>query len=273
MSVFQNKVALITGGASGIGKAFGEHLSRQGAFVVLADRNTEGAAAAAAAIVAAGGQATAVTLDVTDPVAFERVVQEIAATRGHLDYLFNNAGIAIGGEVRVMTLADWNRLLDVNVRGVIHGVNAAYPVMIRQSSGHIINTASAAGLLPVPGMAIYGMTKHAVVGLSTSLRGEARRYGVNVSVVCPGFINTPLLENSPLINVDRDIAMNMLPLGNVDSLAVAVLRGVTRNRAIIPYTPFARIAWFLYRLFPQQTVNLIARNHAHNPLLAGAKKE
>lgn len=271
MSLFKGKVALITGGASGIGKAVGEHLAREGCRVVLADRNFDAANAAAASINDGGGQASGVLLDVTDPVAFERVVNDVARSHGSLDYLFNNAGVAIGGEIRDMSLADWNRVLDVNIRGVIHGVNAAYPLMIRQGSGHIVNTASAAGLLPVPGMTIYAMTKHAVVGLSTSLRGEGVRHGVKVSVICPGFINTPLLQTTDLVGVSRDDVFRRLPLVSVELLAKAILRGVARNRAIIPFTAFARTAWFLYRLFPAPVVALLARAGSLNPLLSGRK--
>src|SRR5207248_6593438 len=113
---------------------------------------------------------------------------------GRLDLMVNNAGIGIGGETRELLLAHWDRIIDVNLRGVVHGVHAAYPVMIEQGSGHIVNTASLAGLLPSPGATPYAMTKHAVVGLSLSLRGEAAAYGVRVTAVCPGVVETPILD-------------------------------------------------------------------------------
>src|SRR5262245_27437664 len=130
MDVFTNKVAIVTGGASGIGKALGAELVRRGAHVVLADLNAEGAAAAAASI--SSSVATAAALDVTDAEAVRRLIEETAAARGRLDLLFNNAGIAVMGDARQMTLADWNRLVRVNVLGVIHGVAAGYPLMVRQ---------------------------------------------------------------------------------------------------------------------------------------------
>lgn len=186
--------------------------------------------------------------------------------------MFNNAGIALAGEVYHLALADWNRLIDVNVRGVIHGVAAAYPLMIKQGFGHIVNTASAAGLGPVPGLVVYAMTKHAVVGLSISLRGEADRHGVKVSVVCPGFVDTPLLQRSPMIHVDREAALKRLPLRPVGPVVAEVLRGVARNRALIVVTPMGRFTWRLYRLLPEWTINFIARNALRNPVLASVDR-
>jgi NADP-dependent 3-hydroxy acid dehydrogenase YdfG len=267
MEPFAEKVAIITGGASGIGRAIGEQLAQRGAHVVLADRDGERAQSVAAAITAGGGRAAAVTVEVTEAVAVQTVIETTALTHGRLDYVFNNAGVAIAGEAYDMTLADWNRLIDVNIRGVVHGVAAAYPLMLKQGFGHIVNTASAAGLGPVPGFTAYCMTKHAVVGLSTSLRGEARRRGVHVSVVCPGFIETPLLQTMPMLNVDREASLKRLPLLSAERCARAILRGVARNRAIIVITPFARITWLLYRLAPELVIRGLALAANKSPLL------
>ncbi len=251
MDAFTDKVAIITGGASGIGQALGAALVLRGARVVLADVNGDGAHAAAAAL--AAGAAASATLDVTDAASVERLVNETAATHGRLDYLFNNAGIAIMGDARHMTLADWNRLVDVNLRGVIHGVVAAYPLMIRQGFGHIVNTASLAGLVPPPGATGYAMTKHAVVGLSLALRGEAAAYGVRVSAVCPGVIDTPIKDHMQWLNTTRDAVLNDIPvrLYAPDACARDIVNGVARNRAIIVVTAHAKIAWLLYRLAPR----------------------
>jgi len=182
--------------------------------------------------------------------------------------MFKNAGVALAGEVRDMTLSDWNRLIDVNVRGVVHGVAAAYPLMLAQGFGHIVNTASAAGLGPVPGFTAYAMTKHAVVGLSTSLRGEARRRGVRVSVVCPGMINTPLVQTMTLLNVDRAAALQQVRLLPAERCAASVLRGVAKNQAIIVVTPFAWITWRLYRLAPALVIRLLELGASRSPVLA-----
>lgn len=133
-------------------------------------------------------------VDVRDAPAVRAMVEDAHREHGRLDLMFNNAGAGIGGQVDGLSLEHWNRALDVNVRGVIHGVHAAYPLMLAQGFGHIVNTALATGLLPVPLLAPYSMSKHAVVGLSPSLRAEAADRGVKVSVVCPGVIETPILD-------------------------------------------------------------------------------
>src|SRR5262249_37982231 len=122
------------------------------------------------------------------------LVERTLARAGRIDYFFNNAGISIGGEAHTYRPGDWDDVLDVNLRGVANGVQAVYPVMIRQGGGHIVNTASVAGLLPMAGQLSYTTSKHAIVGLSKSLRVEARRYGVRVSVLCPGIVRTPILR-------------------------------------------------------------------------------
>ena len=194
LRIFDGAVAIMTGGASGIGRALSEALGRRGASVVLADRQIEFAQEVAAGIQERGGKASAVELDVTDFTAVDQLAQATAQAQGRLDYMFNNAGIAIGGEVRVCQIEDWDSVLNVNLHGVVNGVQAAYSVMLSQGYGHIVNTASMAGLLPMPTAVSYATTKHAVVGLSKSLRVEAASYGVRVSVLCPGFIRTPILR-------------------------------------------------------------------------------
>ena len=260
-SHFQGKVAIVTGAASGIGKALSGALARRGATVVLADIDETGAKAAADGLAAGPpGRVAGVGLDVTDAEAVATLVGRTAQDHGHLDLLFNNAGIGIVGPVRDLTLAHWNRAIDVNLRGVVHGVVAAYPVMIRQGRGHIVNTASLAGLLPSPMLTPYGMTKHGVVGLSTSLRMEGAAHGVRVSVVCPGVIDTPLLDkgNPPdlpqVTNVPSARRLLTQLTGGpypASSLAEDVLDGIVRNRPIIVTPRHARIPWRLYRLSPR----------------------
>src|SRR5437763_50829 len=168
--LMQGRVAFVTGGASGIGRAISGALVARGDRVVVSDINASGAAAVARELEARGpGSATSVGLDVADPRGFEQAVAAAHAEHGRLDLLFNNAGIGVGGPVEELALAHWERTIDVNLRGVMHGVRAAYPLMIEQGFGHIVNTASLAGLLPFPFGVPYAMTKHAVVGLSVSL--------------------------------------------------------------------------------------------------------
>jgi NAD(P)-dependent dehydrogenase (short-subunit alcohol dehydrogenase family) len=252
-------------------------LVRRGARVVLADIDGAEAQAAADALTSAGGRAQAAATDVRDADAVQRLVTETAAAHGRIDFMFNNAGVALAGKTGEMTLADWNRLIDVNLRGVVHGIVAAYPLMIAQGFGHIINIASVAGLTPTPGLTGYATTKHAVVGLSTSLRGEAARYGVRVSVVCPGLIDTPIKNNMTLLSIDRQALLDSMPLKlhPPEVCALAILRGVERNQAIIVVTTVAKIGWLLYRLSPALIGRLIGRGAQRSLVLAdgGARRE
>jgi NAD(P)-dependent dehydrogenase (short-subunit alcohol dehydrogenase family) len=258
---YEGKVAIVTGAASGIGRALAGELARRGTTVVLADIDEAGAKTAADALAAGPpGRASAAALDVTDATAVAELIERTASDHGHLDLLFNNAGVGIMGDAAELTLAHWQRAIDVNLRGVVHGVVAAYPIMIRQGRGHIVNTASLAGLIPSPGLTPYGMTKHGVVGLSMSLRMEAVRHGVRVSALCPGVIDTPLLDKGnppdlpPIGAMPDGRRLLTRSIGRAyppESLAADTLDGAARNRPLIVTPRHARIPWRLYRLSPR----------------------
>jgi NAD(P)-dependent dehydrogenase (short-subunit alcohol dehydrogenase family) len=258
------KSAIVTGGASGIGKALGARLLGLGAHVVLADIDGDRAAEAASELTVTvqdrPGSIVGTQLDVRDRDAVHALVEDVTAKRGTLDLLFNNAGLAMGGPTQDMPGAYWDRMIDVNITGVVNGVLAAYPVMLDQGSGHIINTASGAGLLAAPFVAAYAMTKHAVVGLSLALRPEGAAHGVRVSVLCPGMVETPILDKGPPADLPErhssaltgrayleTAGMSPMP---ADRLARIALRGVARNRAIIVAPRTVRAGWYLGRLSP-----------------------
>jgi NAD(P)-dependent dehydrogenase (short-subunit alcohol dehydrogenase family) len=269
MKGFAEQVAIVTGGASGIGRSIATVLVGAGARVVIADANSALAATVAAEL---GERARPEYVDVVDSVAVQRLVDGTIAREGRLDLMFNNAGIAVFADARDTSLEDWNRQIDVNLRGVVHGVHAAYPLMVRQGHGHIVNTASAAGLLPVPGNIAYAATKHAVVGLSLALRAEARPHGVRVSVVCPGVIQTPIVQAAKIVGPTREtvLADSRLRLYSSDRLANAVLRGLRRNRAIIPFTPEARLMWVLHRISPRISLAIMGRIYKTSPFFRPA---
>lgn len=258
MKIFNEKVALVTGGASGIGRALCEGLAGYGTVVTVADINGPGAKAVADGIVARGGRADAAALDVSDREAFSRLVDSAAARHGRLDYLFNIAGITLGGEVRDMTPGQWRRIIDVNLMGVLHGTTAAYRVMVEQGSGHIVNIASYLGLVAPPLTAAYNMTKFAVVGLSRSLRHEAAGLGVRVSTVCPGYIRTNLIESGTMLGVSPDDIIDLIPfrLLPVGKAVRPILKGVARNRELIVFPFHARFLWRLYRFMPSALMPL-----------------
>ena len=249
---FDDAVALITGGAGGIGAAVGAELARRGARVVLTDLDGDRAAELAAGYTAAR-PAEGRALDVTDAAAFETLVDHVVRQHGRIDYLFNNAGIGITGEVRDTGLASWNRVLDINLRGVIHGLEAVYPRMVEQGSGHLVNTACVAGLVPFPMTAAYCASKHAVVALSSALRAEAAELGVRVSVICPGTVDTGLFDAIEYIRTDKQAIVGSLGrfLMPADRCAQRLLRGVERNRGVVTIGLHARLAWWLYRLAPR----------------------
>ncbi|OBH56006.1 short-chain dehydrogenase [Mycobacterium colombiense] len=257
-SSLSGKVAFITGGASGIGAALATRLVEGGAEVWLADRQLAAAQELAQRLSNGGTKAHAIELDVRDYPAFEGAVAEAVRTSGRIDYLFNNAGIGVGGEVDSYTLDDWNDVLAVNLHGVVHGIQAVYPIMIRQRSGHIVNTASMAGLLAGPGTASYTASKHAVVALSKALRVEAERHNVKVSVLCPGAIRTPILTGGTygrMTNTgasDEDLLKFWEPMRPMapDDFAARVLRAVLRNKAIIIVPAWWKALWYLDRLSP-----------------------
>jgi NAD(P)-dependent dehydrogenase (short-subunit alcohol dehydrogenase family) len=251
---FEPRVSIVTGGASGIGRAIATELVARGSHVVLAD--LDGAAATRAAT-ELGPLASAATLDVVDAEAVTALVREVAAAHGRLDVMVNNAGIAIGGLLEELDDRHWTKALDVNLRGVINGVTAAYEVMRAQGSGHILNTASLAGLVPAPAMLPYTTTKHAVVGLSTALRAEAASCGVRVSVLCPGFVDTPLLDDiyeAPASlggsSVRSRIRLLQPRLLTAEITARRAVDGLAANKAVIPVGAMAHVSWRVLRYAP-----------------------
>lgn len=255
MQPWNESTAFITGGGSGIGRALAQALAARGASVRVAD--IDGAAAARVAA-ECGSRASAITLDVCDDQAVRAAIEGFAAEYGQLDCLFNNAGIGVAGETNEIPLAEWRRVLDVNLYGVVHGVLAAYPLMLRQGSGHIVNTASLAGLVPAPLLTPYAVSKHAVVGLSTSLRIEAAPRGVRVSVLCPAAIETPLLDtkNPPgspvpwVPDMRRFLTALAGPVYPVEKCAQDTLAAMERNERIIVLPARARLGWRIARMFP-----------------------
>jgi len=255
---FVGKVAIITGGASGIGAALGKELAKRGAEVVLADRQADVAQNIADEIVRNGGRASAAELDVRDLSQMKRVVDGTIAKAKRVDYFFNNAGIGVGGEIDGYVPEDWDDVIDVNLRGVAYGVQAVYPSMIRQGSGHIVNTASMAGLVGAAGEGVYTATKHAVVGLSKSLRIEAARHGVRVSVLCPGAVRTPILTGGKFGRINfvgltektmLDMWAMLRPM-DVGEFAQAALDAVARNEATIIFPRWWKAFWLIERTSP-----------------------
>jgi NAD(P)-dependent dehydrogenase (short-subunit alcohol dehydrogenase family) len=263
MDSFKDKVSIVTGAGSGIGRALAEELARRQAIVILADINSQPISEMAEAIAASGYRAQALPVDVSSYDAVKKLVNDTVAQHGKLDFIFNNAGIGVGGEVRDCSIDDWRNVLDINLNGVIYGIDSAYPIMVKQGFGHIINIASIEGLLPFPGSVSYVTSKYGVVGLSNALRIEGADLGVKVSVVCPGYIKTAIFRSCKLIKIDREKLLDSLPerLGiTPEKCASVILSGVERNKALIVVTRFAKILWLLQRISPGLIRWLMGRN-------------
>jgi len=196
MEDLQDRVAVVTGGASGIGLAMGRAFAAEGMKVVLADIEVD-ALDKAVADLPEGTEVEAVVCDVSDPVQVDALRDQALERFGAVHVVCNNAGVSNGGPVWEQSLEDWKWVLDVNLWGVIHGVRTFTPLFIEQGEGHIVNTASMAGLISTPFAGAYNVSKHGVVTLSETLFGDLAAVGatgVGVSVLCPGWVQTRIHE-------------------------------------------------------------------------------
>jgi NAD(P)-dependent dehydrogenase (short-subunit alcohol dehydrogenase family) len=251
------RVAIVTGAGSGIGRAIARRLAGEGAFVHVADIDGARADAVAAEIAGAGGHPAAHTLDVTDPDAVAGLAEALFAGDEGVDLVFNNAGVGHAGAVADTPLQDWRRLVEVNLMGVVHGVHAFLPRLLEQGrGGHIVNTASMAGLVPAPGLVPYCTTKFAVVGLSEALDLELAPRGVRVSALCPGVIDTDIVRTTTtrgawVAEQERLVRLYATRGTSPDVVAAAALDAVARGRTVVP-TPRYQVMppWLLRRYAP-----------------------
>lgn len=251
--------AIVTGAASGIGRALVARLLSRGTAVYAVDRDAAGLESLAAD---SSGLLTAIVADVADRAALTDLVDRVVAEQGRLDLMFNNAGIVVGGDFSDMTEAAWRKIVDVNFWGVVNGTQVAYARMREQGGGHIVNTASSAGVMPVARSAAYAATKHAVVGLSTSLRAEAAEHGVRVSVVLPGVVDTRIFDSA--VNVggyNYRASVDRLPFAKLTPVtaADAILQGVAKNKQFITFPAYNRILIALNRIMPDVMSPIINR--------------
>ena len=259
---YKDKICIVTGANSGIGYALSEELVRRGATVYMAGRDQKKVTAAAGQLSAFRDRVRTLVVDVTKQEQVQKVIESTATDAGRLDMLFNNAGIFKPMLFETGTLDDWKTMIDTNLWSVIYGVHAAIPIMLRQGSGHIVNTSSLAGLVPYPMQVIYDTTKYAVVGLSESLRYEYAEKGIRVSVICPGDIATPIF--SKLADGKGQGAAIPKEAYPVDKAAAYILDHVAEGdgRIIVPYEPNHLI--YGGYILGDKNVEEFLLNHAHD---------
>ncbi|MER8595476.1 SDR family oxidoreductase [Mesorhizobium sp. M1182] len=191
----ENKVVVITGASSGLGEATARHLAARGASVVLGARRSHRIDALVQELTAAGHKAKAVTTDVTDAGQVQNLVNTAVREFGRIDVMLNNAGLMPLAPLERLKVDEWDRMIDVNIKGVLYGIAAALPYMKEQRSGHIINVSSVYGHVVDLGAAVYCATKFAVRALSEGLRKEVKPYNIRTTVISPGAVSTELLEH------------------------------------------------------------------------------
>jgi NAD(P)-dependent dehydrogenase (short-subunit alcohol dehydrogenase family) len=276
----RGKTALVTGAGSGIGRETAFALGRAGADVVVCDVNEIGLEETAGALRARGRTVIARRVDVADRAAMAAFAAEVHAQLPAVDILVNNAGIALGGGFLDTTLDDWEWIVGINLRGVVHGCHFFIPPMVaRAQGGHVVNVSSAAGYIASAQLAAYATTKFAVLGLSEALRDELAPHGIGVTTVCPGIINTPITASARLRGSAASAEMRAALVGfyqrrNYGPARVAanILKAIGRNRAVAPVSPEAWVLYFLKRWVPGVTARLNRRS-TERLLAAGSRAD
>jgi NAD(P)-dependent dehydrogenase (short-subunit alcohol dehydrogenase family) len=263
MRTLDGKTALVTGAGSGIGRATALALARRGANLVICDLNEAGLAETAETARRLGRDVLARRVDVGSADEMRAFAEVVHAQVEAVDVLMNNAGVGLGAGTLHTTLEDWRWIIGVNLWGVIHGCHFFVPAMVRRRrGGHVVNVASAAGYVATEALAAYSTTKFAVVGFSEALRDELSAHGIGVTAVCPGLINTPITQTSPLRGPEatpeaRAYMVEVYRRRNYPPERVAenVLKAIQRNRAVAPISPEAWAMYLLKRIAP----GLVAR--------------
>jgi len=252
------KTVLVTGAASGIGKETALACARRRANLVICDVNEGGLAETEQQAHALGCEVYAQRVDVADRGAMQRFSEAVHQRVRALDLLVNNAGVGLAGGFLHTTLEDWDWIVGINLLGVVYGCHFFVPPMVeRGQGGHVVNVSSAAGFSATELLAAYSTTKFAVLGLSEALRDELGRHGIGVTAVCPGIINTPITETSPMRGPEaspelRQRLIETFRRRNYGPRRVAenILKAVQRNRSVAPISPEAWTFYFLKRFLP-----------------------
>lgn len=240
-NLFKDKTCIVTGSSSGIGLGLAKELLRRGAVVYMSgwrETNEQNLQTTAELLARYRQKAYYQELDVRNEKAVSDYLSGIAAN-GSIDYLFCNAGIAMQMPFTQVDLSTWEKVLSVDLYGVIYCVQKVVPIMLKQGHGHIINTASVAGIVPLPYQTVYCAAKYGIVGFSESLRYELEPYNIKVTVVCPGAVATQIFQRGVDYSVHEELAVPKEAI-TIDQSALEILEGVEQGRGILPITEFGR---------------------------------
>lgn len=252
------KWALVTGAASGIGRASAIAFARRGADLIVCDVNADGLAEIERAIAALGRRVIARRVDVASADEMRAFAEAVHHEIEAVDILMNNAGVGLGGGTLHTSLEDWRWIVGINLWGVIHGCHFFVPAMVKRGrGGHVVNVSSAAGYVASEALAAYCTTKFAVLGLSEAMRQELKRHRIGVTAVCPGLINTPITQSSPLRGPEatpeaRAYMVELYRRRNYTPERVAenVMKAIARDRVVAPISPEAWVMYLLKRVSP-----------------------
>jgi NAD(P)-dependent dehydrogenase (short-subunit alcohol dehydrogenase family) len=258
----RRRTAIVTGAASGLGRAISVRLARDGWQIVLADVDLAGCGQTAVLVEQAGGLARVEQLDVTSAAEWARLVERLRSDGIELDLLVNNAGVAGCGAIGDFSLSDWRWTIDVNLFGAIHGCHTCRDWLVSNPhGGYVVNIASVAAIVAAPTMGAYNVSKAGVLALSETLYAELRPLGVGVTVVCPGFFATNLVATGRFQTADqRAMAVRLMQNARIsaDDVAEALVRAMRRRRLYVVLPARARIYWRLRRLWPAAMMKFVA---------------
>ena len=254
----RGRTAVVTGAASGIGRATALALARRGADLAICDIDETGLASAAGEIEALGVGVQTARVDVSSAEDMEAFAAAVHTRVEAVDLVMNNAGVAIGGPFLATSLEDWDWIVGINLRGVVLGCHYFVPPMVRRGrGGHVVNVSSAAGYTATSTLAAYNATKYAVLGLSEALWDELEPQGIGVTAVCPGVIDTPITRSARLVGeMDKPEVREQMMSSygrrgyTPERVAENILRAVQRDRLVAPISPEAWVLYYLKRFAP-----------------------